>query len=170
MIVLFAVVLLVLVKSGHLKNWESFYPTILLMMIGDLTFNFITFKHPFWHYKSAIIQSHTILDLIHVTLSFPCVVILFLGYMPKGLWKRVGYIMLASALYTAIEYVMNIAGQFEYLNGWNTLYSFYFDIGLFSIVMIHYIKPLIAWLCIVVVVPLFLWIAQFPLEIIWGSV
>lgn len=166
MILLFIAVLFALYKSGHLRNWESYYPTVLLLMIGDLAHNFITYKHPFWHYKSAIIQSNTILDLMHVVISFPCIVILFLGYMPNGLWKRVVYIVLTSALYTAIEYVMYLAGKFEYLNGWNTLYSFFFDICLYSIVMIHYIRPLIAWLCIFIIVPLFLWIVQFPLNLL----
>ncbi len=166
MLILLLIVLIILVKSGHLKNWKSYYPTVLLLMIGDLAFNFITYKHPFWRYHSVIIPSHTILDLIHVVVSFPCIVILFLGYMPNGLWRRAVYIALFSFLYASIEYVMYLTGKFEYLNGWNTLFSFFFDIGLFSIVMIHYIKPLIAWLCIFVLVPLFLWIVKFPLDIL----
>lgn len=168
MIILFIIVLLILMKSGHWRNWKSYYPTILLMMVGDLAFNFITYNHPLWHYKSTMLPSHTILDLLHVVLSFPCVVMLFLGYMPNGLWKRAIYIGLVSAVYAFIEYVMYIAGKFEYHNGWNTLYSFFFDIGLFSIVMIHYKRPLIAWLCILVIVPLFLLIVQFPLDKLVG--
>ena len=111
-----------------------------------------------------MIPSHTIIDLLHVVFSFPCVVMLFLGYMPNGFWKRAVYIVLASVIYASVEYFMYIAGKFEYHNGWNTLYSFFFDIGLFSIVMIHYKRPLIAWLCILAIVPLFLWIVQFPYE------
>jgi hypothetical protein len=153
-------------RSGHLKNWKSFYPTILLMMIGDLAMNFITYKHPFWHYKSVILHSHTIFDLLHVVVSFPCVVILFLGYMPKGVWKRAAYVVLVSALYASIEYVMYLVGAFEYFNGWNTLYSFFFDIGLFTILMIHYQKPLLAWLCLFIIVPLFLLAVKFPLELL----
>jgi hypothetical protein len=166
MILLFIIVLLFLLKSGHLKNWKAYYPTILLLMIGDLALNLILYKHPLWHYKPAIIHSHTILDLFHAVVSFPCIVILFLGYMPDGLWKRAVYIVLVSAVYAAIEYGMYKVGVFEYFNGWNTFHSFLFDIALYSVVMIHYKKPLIAWLCIFLIVPLFLLIIQFPFNVL----
>ncbi len=168
MTLLFIIVLLILIKSGHWRNWKAYYPTILLMMVGDLAFNFITHNHSLWQYQSTLIPSHTIMDLLHVVLSFPCVVMLFLGYMPSGLWKKGIYIVIASIIYAFIEYVMFAAGKFVYLNGWNTLYSFFFDIGLFFIVMVHYKKPLAAWLCIVAIVPLFLWIIQFPFDTLVG--
>ena len=168
MIILFTVLLFLLMKSGHWRNWRSYYPTVLLMMIVDVAFNFLTYNHPFWHYKSAIIPSHTIMDLFHAVVSFPCIVMLFLGYMPNGLFKRAVYIVFVSAIYAAIEYAVHVAGKFEYFNGWNTLHSFLFDIGLFSILMIHYKKPVIAWLCIMIIVPLFLLIVQFPLEKLMG--
>lgn len=166
MILLAAVVLYILFKSKHLKKWKNYYPTILLLMIGDLAMNFITYKHPFWHYTSAVIPSHTLLDLLHLIVSFPCIVILFLGYMPNGLGKRVLYIVLVSALYAFIEYIMYLAGKFVYFNGWSTLHSFFFDIGLFSIVTIHYQRPLAAWLCIFVITPIFLAAVRFPLNLL----
>jgi hypothetical protein len=72
--------------------------------------------------------------------------------------------VIVSAIYALIEYIMYLKGSFEYYNNWNTLYSFFFDIALYSIITVHNKKPLIGWLIILISVPLFLLIVQFPLN------
>ena len=79
-------------KWGAWRRWRKFYPTILYVIIGDLSYNFVFHDHTLWLYDSLF--NHTTLDILAAFLMFPSIVILFLTHWPKkmvgagGLYSR----------------------------------------------------------------------------------
>lgn len=149
--------------KGNWRNWKAYYPTILLYLVGDTAFDQITTGYPFWRYTSDLL-GNVGSDIFWGLIIIPCIVTLFLTYLPHTVWKFPFYILLCSAVYIVVEYIMYRQNGFVYFHGWNTLHSFLFDIPLFSILWLHYKKPLLAWLCILVAIPAFLLITGFPMD------
>lgn len=148
--------------KGNWRNWKAYYPTILLFILGDAVYNFGFFNYPLWTYKSEFFV-HTIVDLYWAVLIFPCIVILFLTYMPQKKGIQAVYITAWAAGYALVEFGMYLLDSIGYSNGWNTFYSFLFDIAMFAIMWAHYKKPLIVWPLLALIVPVFVFIVGMPL-------
>lgn len=136
--------ILVTWKWGDWRNWEKYYPTILYFIIGDLTYNFLVYNKPLWSYESTMFN-HTLIDILITFTVFPCVVLLFIPHMPKGLGKQTLYIMTWTALALIIEVLLHAGGWFSYHNGWNLGWSVVHDVIMFMLIWLHYIRPLWVW-------------------------
>ena len=157
---------IICIKKGYWKRWSEYYPTILFFIVGDLAYNFILYNFSLWEYNLPLFPElgHTYMDLYWAIIIFPCIVILFLTFYPKQWIKKPVYIFLWSAAFALVEYIMFLTGSIGYTNGWNSFFSFLFDLVMFPILYIHYKKPPAAWLLTAVIVPLFLLIVKMPLD------
>jgi hypothetical protein len=141
-----ATVVIVAWRWGDWKNWQKYYPTILYMITGNFLYNILTYHYPIWLYQKSILQNHTLTDIFNSFVIFPATILLFLPHFPhKGIIKKIGYILLWMIFYISGEWLLSKLGYFSYHNGWNLGWSVLFNIGMFTLLRVHYKKPLLAW-------------------------
>lgn len=149
-LVLSIISILVAWKWGDWRNWKSYYPTVLYMIVGDFTYIILSSNKPLWEYKSPIFSSD-FLEFLIALVIFPCTCFVFfrLYQIIKNSKKIITYILffLFSALvYTSIECLSFYLGYFSYHNGWNLYWSFTFNCLMFPLLLLHYKRPLWVWL------------------------
>jgi hypothetical protein len=132
-------------KRGHWKQWDKYYSTILFFITGDTIYNILFQNNLLWRYVSPVLN-HTIINMIIAFTVYPSTVLFFLPNHPKGILRQLIHFFLWISLYISVEYISFCLGYFKYDNGWNTLCSVIFNIGLFPLLYLHYKKPLLAWL------------------------
>jgi hypothetical protein len=132
-------------KYGDWKNWRKYHSTILFFIIGDLTYNFFTYNKPLWTYVTAF-TNHTIICLIIAIILFPCTVLIYIPHYPKLIVNRILYNLIWVSIYTIMEIIWFMFGNFRYTNGWNIHCSFIFNCVLFPLLFLHYKKPILAYI------------------------
>lgn len=133
-------------KFSDWKNWKRYHTSILFLIIGDLLYNVLTYNFPMWELRSFL-GGHIINALFLTFILFPCTALLYLTYFPykKKIHFRILYIFLWVFLYSFIELIGTFWGGIVYFNGWNLLWSCFFNMLLFSILPIHHKRPLLAY-------------------------
>lgn len=126
------------------KNWKLYYPTILYMQVGDLTYCLVSKFKPLWQFESPY-AGKVISELIVVFIKFPCLVLLFISNCPSTRARKIMYILAWIFLYTFVEFVSYQSGAISYHNGWNIFWSFGFNCLMFPLLILHYKKPLWVW-------------------------
>ena len=149
-------------KYGDWKNWRLYYPTILYMVIGNLTCDILVCRNPLWSYTINSLN-HIYADLLVTSLIYPCTIILFLTYYPKLIKKQVAYILLWVFIYSSVEYIATILGGFSYSNGWTIKWSILFNCIMFPLLYLHYKRPLWVWPISMALAFLVLYIFKIPL-------
>jgi len=130
---------------GDWRNWKIYYPTILFFILSGVVCILLTFNHPLWLYECNFLHN-TFSDLLISITAYPSTVMVFIPYFPKGIKRIIPYISFYVAIYTIAELVGVKLGYFTYHNGWNVMYTIIFNYIMFSILMLHYKKPLYAWI------------------------
>lgn len=143
-IAVFFILIFVCYKFSDWKNWKLYYPTILYFIIGDLTFHVLSDPKWLWAYQAWPFTIH-FTWLYVVTSIYPCLIILYLTYIPKKVKFIVLYMILCVVTFTLCEYIITLLGVFHYYNGWNLKLSALFDCIMFPMIYLHYKKPLLAW-------------------------
>ena len=143
-IILSILSVLACLKWGKWKNWKEYYPTILYYIIGDLSYNILFYNKSLWEYSKLI--NHTFSIFFNAFFIAPSIIILFLTYLPGKLINNVWYILCWSCLMTFIEYLSSILGFIIYYNGWSIFWSLGFYCIGFSMLELHYKKPLPTWI------------------------
>lgn len=129
-------------KWGDWRNWREYYPTVLYVIIGDLSYNFVFYQHTLWKYQGLV--NHTVSDYLVALLVFPAAVILYLTYYPRGKYQTL-YILLWTLANSMLEHASVKLGYFSYNNGWNIYWSALVFYIAFILVRLHYLKPLLVW-------------------------
>lgn len=134
---------------GDWRHWEKYHHTILYFILCDLLYNFLTSDFPLWEYdESLLLPSHTATNLVIMFIIYPCTVLIFLPYTTK-LHKPLSKFMYISSwvvLYAFFEWLFEKIGVFHYHNGWSLLSSIIFDYVMFSMLYLHFKRPLIAYI------------------------
>lgn len=131
-------------KWGAWRRWREFYPTILYMLIGNLTCSYVFYEYRLWIFDSF--AGDTIMCLAIKDLIYPSAVILFLTHYPECFWKQFCYITVWAAVNTFLEFIAFKIGGIHYDHGWNLFWSFILLEIAFALVRLHYKKPLLVWL------------------------
>lgn len=135
-------------RWGDWKSWEKYYPTVLFMMVVNIGASYLTYHHGLWNYHpDALVKSQTVLELLNCFVILPCVAFLYLSRFPTtNILHQCGYIALWVLLFSGLEFTDHyIIGGIYYTNGWSWMASSIFDIAIFSILRLHYLRPLWAW-------------------------
>lgn len=155
--------LFILFKWGNLKNWSKYYPTYLFFLLGDFIYlYFLSDIYPMWKYTPQGIDKEIGLVNAHVSLSimlikYPATTAVYLSKFPdKGKMKKVLYITFWVLIYFVNELIDTKTHLISYYHGWSIYWSILFNFVMFTILRIHYRKPLAAWIFSVAVI-LFLW-------------
>lgn len=140
------------------KRWKDFYSTIQFYIICNLLYNFIFFNHTLWAYKpKSPWLNHTIIDLIFSLVIIPIIIMIFLQYLPNVFRMRVLYISAWVTFFTIVEYLFQRFGLFIYENTWGIIYSAIFNVIMFTVLGIHFRRPLTAILLSIPIVVILLY-------------
>ena len=157
------------IKWGDWRNWEKYYSTILFFIIGDLFYNFIFFDYPMWRFfdgNPPIFGYDKFIVFSFIFFRYPATVLIYLGKFPKGLRKGIIWFSFWVLLYFSIEVVKTYIGIVDHFNGWSLGWSFIFDIIIFTMIKLHFHRPLIAWV-VGLILAIILWIIlDVPLNIL----
>ncbi|MFC4558248.1 CBO0543 family protein [Virgibacillus kekensis] len=135
-------------RWGDWRNWRLYYPTILFYVLSDLFYNYALFQYPMWRFHDGpipLFHYEFFIVLSFLLLRYPATVLIYLGRFPSDKWKAVGWILFWVALYLAFEAFDYQIGLISYDNGWHIGWSLLFNLVLFSMLKIHYHRPLLAW-------------------------
>lgn len=149
-------------KWGKWKNWKQYYPTVLFMVVGNLLYNTMFKDYPLWRFEhtfeETVLPTRMSIDLLKTFTSFPILTFIYLSHFPeeRNFKKYVKHILTWTLLFCGIEYISNFLGMISYHHGWNMWWSLVFDFLMFTLLAIHYKRPIIAWIFSAIFI-LFLW-------------
>jgi hypothetical protein len=141
--------ILATLKWGDVKNWRKYYPTLLFVMVINLSISFITYHNQFWIFKpDSLVSTETVIELLNTYILLPATVLLYLANYPdNAYWRNCIYTLGWIFAYSAIEFVdAKFIGGISYAHGWKYAYSPLFDLAMFTIIRLHHDRPLLAWL------------------------
>lgn len=146
------------------NNSDRYYPTILFYMVMNLLFDFVYYNHTLFAYKSVSTKylNHTIISIGFIFIVIPIIILIFLQSLPQSYIKAAGYTILWSFLLWIIELLFYLKGLYKYENGWNVWHSSWFYILMFTLLIIHYKKPKVAWILSPVIIIIFLIVFPVP--------
>lgn len=132
-------------RWGNWRAWKDYYPTIIFMIMGNLAYMVLTQQKPLWK-SGSFLALYPFLDISTIVVLYTSTVILLFTFYSRfdSNLKRVGYIALWVAIYSAMELVSYITGHFEYYNGWNFFYSVIFNVAMFPLLLLHKSRQLLA--------------------------
>jgi hypothetical protein len=141
------------------KRWKEFYPTIQFYIICNLLYNFVFYQHTLWRYKAVTVPwlNHTLIEISFTFFIVPVVIMIYLQYFPKGNRKYL-YVGIWVAYFSFIEYLFEKKGLFVYENGWNFLWSTFFNLIAFTIIRVHHKNQLAA---LIISIPLIILLLLF---------
>jgi hypothetical protein len=161
---MFAAVLIFVCSKKHLwENWKEYYSTILYLFIGSVVCHLLSYQKPLWDF-SMLFYQYPVLNITLTSVLYPSTVILFLSFYPKTITRKILYNLLWIALYSGVEYLSFLCGDFIYLNGWNIYYTTLFNTIMFPMIRLHYKKPLLTWPISAALAFLLLWFFHIPLS------
>ncbi|CAM4021498.1 CBO0543 family protein [Mesobacillus thioparans] len=125
------------------KRWRDFYPTIQFYIICNLMYNFIFFNHTLWAYKPRTPWlNHTYIDLVFSLIIIPIIIMIYLDHIPAIFPRKILYGAGWVILFTSIEYFFQKKDLFIYQNGWGIITSAIFNMIMFTVLGVHYKRPL----------------------------
>lgn len=152
---------IVVVYIGDWRNWKQFHLTVLFMIAGDFMVGLITYNHTLWDLRSEL-GGHLLNDFFLAFVVYPPTVLLFLSHYPnrKRLIRQIFYIGFAGIIYTLIELIEYFLHNIHYQNGWSIGKSLLLNIGMFTTLKIHSVRPLVAYTLFFIEVILLILICQ----------
>jgi hypothetical protein len=133
-------------KWANWKEWEKYYPTILYIIASNLLYKFFALsKFHIWKLSSQdfFFNSHMEIYLWHTLFVNTLLTFIYLSNFPEDELKRkVLYIVKWTALFIFIEIVLLKMNHIHHYNGWNLVWTTLFDLVMFSMLRLHYKKPL----------------------------
>ncbi|SHI21848.1 CBO0543 family protein [Desulfosporosinus lacus] len=150
---------------GDWRNWSKYYSTILIFSSGNIVYNLVSNEYTLWDYTPTFVNS-SVISLVMALTVFPSTVLIFIYHYPNYRSRIIKciYIFSWSVLYTLIELIFNLLGLIYYEHGWNLKWSFCFNMLTFPLLLLHWRKPPLAWLGIVVLGISLIFLFNIPLR------
>lgn len=152
-------------KWGDWRNWKQYYPTILFAIMGNWTYELLTYRTPLWEY-SDVFGEYMFLLIGLTVLLFPGMVLLFLSLYPQKPIHQALYLLAWTVGFAVLEYLAVQMETFQHYRGWNMGYTLLHDLAMFLLLRLHFKKPLLVWPVSFVIAFLILWFFDVPLEIV----
>jgi hypothetical protein len=146
-IILLSSFIIIAYTLGDWNRIEKYYPTILFAMVVNMTVSFLTYHHILWHFNpDYLVKTYTLVEMLNSYIVLPSTVFVFLSKLPSSsnILQYV-YIGLWIIIYSLIELIDYTIGGISYQHGWSWQISTMFDSAIFSILRIHYTRPIWAW-------------------------
>ena len=121
----------------------------------------MVYNHPLWSYESKVL-GRTFADLLICITVYPSTVMMFIPHLPSKKAKVFLHVSIYVAVYTIAELIAVNLGYFAYHNGWNIWASLIFNYIMFTILILHYNKPLYAWIIALISPHILFFIMKIP--------
>lgn len=146
------------------NRWRDYYPTILFYCVINLLYDFLYYNHTLWEFKAVTTDkiNHTIISIAFFFIVIPVAVMIFLDKFPQKRKQQILYILAWSLFFWFIELLFYLKGMFVYYNGWTIWHSAWFDVLMFTIFRIHFVKPILA--LIITTISIIMFIVLFPIS------
>lgn len=137
-------------KWGDWRNWNKYHSTILFFWFGDLLYNTLCKNDLMWEYKETIfaqnlLPNHLSVSLLIMIVAYPAIVLIYLGNMPMETKKKVLWLLFWVTLYSLVEYInLRYLDLVSHHNGWTMGWSVLFNLVIFSMLLLHYKRPITA--------------------------
>ncbi|MFC5653572.1 CBO0543 family protein [Paenibacillus solisilvae] len=130
------------------RNWERYYPSLLFAALFNGVYELICYRYPLWQLEPNGLPAAMIPILLLTLLGMPLSTWVFLSNYPKQarILPQIYYIGFFTAIFVLLEFVSVKCGSITYHNGWNLLWSLLFDMVMFTMLRVHFRKPLIGLL------------------------
>ncbi|WP_134686335.1 CBO0543 family protein [Brevibacillus migulae] len=153
-------------RWGDWKNWKKYHATMLFYPFANLVYGLLVNDPDFylWRYHGHILLSEETADLFYSIITFPAVTLVFLSNYPANRFKQFLHITKYVAIYAVLEFIAHHIGAISYANHWNFLWSIWFNFISFSVIRLHYKKPLLAYTISVLITSYLLWHFGVPLK------
>jgi hypothetical protein len=133
-------------KWGNWKSWREYQASMFFIATGGLLYEYIVKENTLWKFHPDFLYGHEMVVIVYALITMPISVFLFLSHFPDQWLKRVVYILSWSLIYIGVEWVLFIFDRISYQNNWGMLYSFLFDLVMFSVIALHQVKPVRAYI------------------------
>ncbi|MBW7456784.1 CBO0543 family protein [Paenibacillus sepulcri] len=151
--------------KSNWRDWKKYQPTILFMVASSFLVHLLTYSYLLWDLSSEL-GSHLINDLLLTIFAYPPMVLIYLTNFPfnKKVITKGMYVILWVFIYTVMEAIQYGLENIRYHHGWNLWKSILFDFVLFPMLVIHHVRPLIAYVLFLVGTILFILIYGIPIS------
>ncbi|MEH7504398.1 CBO0543 family protein [Neobacillus drentensis] len=139
-------------KLGKWKSWREYHASMLFIATGGLLYEYIVKENTLWKFHPDLLYSHRMTVIVYALITMPISIFLYLSHFPEKWFQRLAYIFLWSGIYIAFEWILYIFGRISYQNGWGFLYSFLFDLVMFSVIALHQHYPFRAYIISVFII------------------
>jgi hypothetical protein len=147
------------------RNWEKYHATMLYIAASNLMYNFLCASYFLWRINADFLSNHTITEVLYTLIIFPGTALLFLSNYPKTLKKQILRIAYYVGIYAGFEVIYVWFSKIEYQYGWTIWWSFGFDMLMFPMLILHYKKPLIAYVISIPTAMFLLWLFNVPVNL-----
>jgi hypothetical protein len=110
--------------------------------------------------------NHTLITIGKMTIQYPVTIAIFLGRMGNDRKQQIISIVLWVGIFSLTEAIAHYAGTLTYYNGWNYGWDVIFNIMMFSMLLLHYKRPLIAWILVLPITLGLWWIFDVPFSVL----
>ncbi|AFC33217.1 hypothetical protein PM3016_6602 [Paenibacillus mucilaginosus 3016] len=126
------------------RNWERYYPTLLFSVIGNCLYELLCYRYPLWQMEPNGLPAAMIPILLLILIGMPLSTWVYLSLYPSGGgWlAQARHILAFTAVFILLEFVSVKCGSITYHNGWHLGWSLLFNIFMFIMLRIHFLKPL----------------------------
>ncbi len=142
------------------KNWRDAFIPSLFFAVFNLYYQLLCHTTDRWLWEIARpIVNEFLTETIYTFILFPCWTILFISYFPAE--KKTSYILKWSIISVVIEYFAKEMGFFNYTNGWNIGWTFFFYFTMYTVLRLAQSKQLQALLVSFSIILFYLWIFDY---------
>lgn len=159
------VIVIMIWYRGLWRDWRQYHATMLFFGFMQLEYNLIVQQHNYflWKLIPEIFSSRALLISLYAFIVFPGSALLFLGGLPQNLKKQALHISKWVIAYVLVELVGSATNRIEYFHGWTLLSSFIFDIILFPGLILHYKRPIPAYIAFILATVWGVWKFKIPI-------
>lgn len=141
-------VILASLKWGNWNMWQRYYTTMLYIVAMNLLYKYFALsKFHLWKFSSNNFSfyNETACFLLHVFIINPLFTLIYLSNFPEeNLSKKAAYILKWVVGFIIIEMFLLEFNQINYYNGWHLGWTIFFDLSMFIMLRLHFIKTNLA--------------------------
>ncbi|MCM3601897.1 hypothetical protein M3175_14245 [Robertmurraya korlensis] len=166
-LLLITLVFLLAYRFGNWREWLKYNHTIFYVITCNLLYNFFCHDKMLWEYQpDYFLMSHTIIDLLYTFITLPAITLLYLSFYPfnKSLFRQIRFIGQWVLSSMAIEYVFYKFDRLLLHNNYSYWMDFLFYPVMYSMIRLHYTRPILTYVLSMGIISFMLWYFQIPLK------
>ncbi|QRG66193.1 CBO0543 family protein [Brevibacillus choshinensis] len=134
-------------RWGDWKHWKKYHATMLFMALSSAMYDVLVNDGSYylWRYVGNNYFSEEMASLLYTCVAFPATALLFLSNFPDERWQQLLHIGKYVAIYVCLEIIGLYFGTISHAHSWNMWWSTVFNLAMFSILRLHFTRPLIAY-------------------------